>query len=529
MLRPLILNGFMASGKSTVGALVAQRAGRPFIDLDRAIEAETGERVERIFANQGEAVFRRLERACLLRSLDQAQGAALAPVIAVGGGALLSRDVRLRALDACVVVTLEGSPAALASRALAHGGRPLLSGADAEQRAAELLDLRAVAYSEAQARISCEAPVEAVAANVYEAWARDEIAVAAGQASYGVQIGSNFASGRVGALAAQSPVSVLVSDTTVAALHAAGIERSLTQAGTRVVRVDLEPGEAHKHIASVERIWRAALAGSVDRQATFVALGGGVVSDMTGFAAATWMRGVRWLGIPTTLLAMVDASVGGKTGVDLASAKNAVGAFWQPSAVLCDVDYLSTESRRGFVGALAEVVKSALIGDPELFELLDVNAERIAGRDPELTAALVRRTIRVKARIVSQDERESGLRAVLNLGHTVGHALEAQAGYTALSHGEAVSLGLVAALRLGERLGRTPSSLTERTVQLLERLGLPSTLSGQPLAAAASLIGHDKKRAGSSVRFVFASAPGVVETALVPLGELRAHVQALVE
>ena len=529
MRRPLILNGFMASGKSTVGALVAQRAERPFIDLDRAIELEAGQSVETLFATGGEAAFRSLERAHLTRIFDRAPSGEHAPVIAVGGGALLPRDLRLRALDECVVVTLQGSPAELSRRALAQGPRPLLSGGHPEQRAAELLALRATSYAEAHARISCEASVAAVATQVLEAWARDEVAVAAGEASYGVQVGSNFASGRIGALAAQSPVSVLVSDKTVAALHAAGIERALSVAGTRVVRVDLEPGEAHKNIAAIDSIWRAALAGSVDRQATFVALGGGVVTDMTGFAAATWMRGVRWLGIPTTLLAMVDASVGGKTGVDLDSAKNAVGAFWQPSAVLCDVHYLSTEPTRGFVSALAEVVKTALVGDSGLFELLESHAERIAHRDLELTAELVRRSVRVKARIVSFDERESGLRAVLNLGHTVGHALEAQAGYTALTHGEAVSLGLVAALRLGERLGQTPPALTERTLRLLQRLGLPATLSGQPLVAAAGLIGHDKKRAGSAVRLVVARNVGQVETLPIPLAELQEHVRALAE
>ncbi|HEY1533622.1 MAG TPA: 3-dehydroquinate synthase, partial [Polyangiaceae bacterium] len=463
----------------------------------------------------------------LKRVLSEAQAAAQAPVIAVGGGALLPRDLRLQALDECVVVTLEGAPAELTRRALAQGARPLLSGANPERRVAELLELRASSYAEAHARISGEAPLDEVASRVQEAWARDEVAVAAGVASYAVQIGSDFASGRIGPLAAQSPVTVLVSDKTVAGLHAASIERALSDAGTRVVRVDLEPGEAHKNIASIEAIWRAALAGAVDRQATFVALGGGVVTDMTGFAASTWMRGVRWLGIPTTLLAMVDASVGGKTGVDLASAKNAVGAFWQPSAVLCDVHYLSTESKRGFVSALAEIVKTALIGDPEMFSLLEDNTERVARRDLELTAELVRRSVRVKARIVSFDERESGLRAVLNLGHTVGHALEAQAGYTALTHGEAISLGLVAALRLGEALGQTPKELTQRTLDLLRRLGLPATLSGQPLEAAAALIGHDKKRAGSAVRFVVARALGQVETLPIPLGELRSHVLAL--
>jgi shikimate kinase/3-dehydroquinate synthase len=527
MRRPLILNGFMASGKSTVGALVARRAGRRFIDLDRAIEAEAQASVETLFSTRGEAAFRSLERACLTRVLSEARSAAQPPVIAVGGGALLPRDLRLRALDECVVVTLEGTPAELSRRALAQGARPLLSGANPEQRVAELLALRASSYAEAHARISGEAPLDDVVARVHDAWARDELAVAAGIASYAVQIGSNIASGRIGALIAQSPVTVLVSDKTVAGLHAATIEHSLSEIGTRVLRIDLEPGEAHKNIASIEVIWRAALAGSVDRQATFVALGGGVVTDMTGFAASTWMRGVRWLGIPTTLLAMVDASVGGKTGVDLASAKNAVGAFWQPSAVLCDVHYLSTESQRGFVSALAEVVKTALIGDPEMFSLLEGNAERVAQRDLELTAELVRRSVRVKARIVSFDEREGGLRAVLNLGHTVGHALEAQAGYTALTHGEAISLGLVAALRLGEALGQTPKELTERTLDLLRRLGLPTTLSGQPLEAAAGLIGHDKKRAGTTVRFVVARGLGQVETLPIPLTELRSRVLAL--
>jgi len=529
MRRPLILNGFMATGKSTVGALVAQTTGRPFIDLDRTIETEAGSSIESLFATRGEAAFRALERACLERVLSEATRAEQAPVIAVGGGALIARDMRLLALDRCVVVTLLGSASELARRASRQGSRPLLQGADAEQRINDLLALRAHTYCEAHARISCELPLETVVARVREVWERDELAVAAGEASYGVQTGFGFASGRVGALSAESPVSVLVSDKTVSALHAAPIEAALRAVGTRVIRVDLDPGEAHKNIASVEQIWHAALAGGADRKATFVGLGGGVVTDMTGFAASTWMRGVRWLGIPTTLLAMVDASVGGKTGVDLAAAKNAVGAFWQPSGVLCDVQYLNTESKRGFISGLAEVVKTALIGDPELFELLETHAERVVARDADLTAELVRRSIRVKARIVSFDQRESGLRAVLNLGHTVGHALEAQAGYSALSHGEAVSLGLVAALRLGEALGQTPRDLSERTLTLLRRLGLPASLAGQPLSAAADLLGHDKKRAGSAVKFVFARALGQVETQSIALSELRTRVLALAE
>jgi 3-dehydroquinate synthetase len=224
---------------------------------------------------------------------------------------------------------------------------------------------------------------------------------------------------------------------------------------------------------------------------------------------------------------MVDASVGGKTGVDLGPAKNAVGAFWQPARVLCDIDYLKTEPERGYRSGLAEVVKTALIGDAELFELLERQADGISARDPDLLVDIVRRCIRVKARIVSQDPREAGLRAVLNLGHTVGHAVEAQAGYERLTHGEAVSLGLVAALKIGEKLGHTPSELADRTRRLLQDLKLMTAIEREPLAQAAELIGHDKKRAGSKVTFVFARALGDVTTAPLDLAQLRELTRSL--
>jgi shikimate kinase/3-dehydroquinate synthase len=252
-----------------------------------------------------------------------------------------------------------------------------------------------------------------------------------------------------------------------------------------------------------------------------------VITDITGFAAAGWMRGVRWVGIPTTLLAMVDASVGGKTGVDLATAKNAVGAFWQPAAVLCDVELEATEPIRGYRSALAEVVKTALIGDPALFQLLEEQTTEVSARDPELVTHLVRRSVRVKARVVGLDERESGLRATLNLGHTIGHALEAQGNYTSLTHGEAVSLGLVAALHIGEKLRLTPRDLRERTIRLLERFGLPVDLAAQPLSDAIQLVGQDKKRAGARLKFVVARAVGDVHTVDLALDELRSLAREL--
>jgi 3-dehydroquinate synthetase len=236
--------------------------------------------------------------------------------------------------------------------------------------------------------------------------------------------------------------------------------------------------------------------------------GGGVVTDIAGFAAATLLRGVRWVPVPTTLLAMVDASVGGKTGVDLGPAKNAVGAFHQPSGVVVDVASVATESPRAYASGLAEVVKSAAIGDAELLDRLEAEADAVLLRSPGRVEELAFRSVAVKAAIVARDELESGDRALLNFGHTVGHALEAEGGFTRLTHGEAVALGMVAALRVGIAEGVTSPALADRVVRLLGRLGLPTDLDAQPLGSALPLVALDKKRRRGAIRFVLLRAPG---------------------
>jgi shikimate kinase/3-dehydroquinate synthase len=321
-------------------------------------------------------------------------------------------------------------------------------------------------------------------------------------------------------------VVLLVTDRNVAPLHAGPVAATLGAGGARVELVVLEPGEQHKNPAAVVELWRRALGAGADRTSLVVGLGGGVVTDVAGFAAGTYMRGVRWAAFPTTLLGMVDASVGGKTAVDLGTAKNAVGAFWQPSSVVCDLEFLRTEPERGYVGALAEVAKSALIGDRVLFDLLESRAGAVLARDPGALGEVVRRSVAVKAGVVGRDEREAGLRAVLNLGHTVGHALEAAGGYRELSHGEAVSLGLVAALRIGCALGRTSADLVGRVMALLGSLGLPTVLDRARLEAATSLLAQDKKRAGGSLRFVVVEGVGQVSTVRLGLGELARLVSA---
>ncbi len=516
--RPLFLTGFMATGKSTVGRIVAQRTGTQLVDLDAIIEGVAGRSIAELFRSEGEGTFRRMEREALDRVL-----ASDAAVVALGGGALLDRSTRLKVLDRGVVVTLHAGVDEIVRRS-AGGARPLLETADADARreaATRLLETRREAYAEAHAAVSTEgrAP-EDVADAVIDVWRRDPIAVAAGARTYCVDVARGCRS-LLGERTEGASAILLVSDETVAALHADAVEEHLRTRGHRVARALFPAGEDHKSPATLARVWSAAQDARCDRRSVFVALGGGVVTDIAGFAAATWMRGVRWVGLPTTLLAMVDASVGGKTAVDLGDAKNAVGAFWQPGAVLCDPDLERTEPERGFRSALAEVVKTALIGDGPLLDAIEARHDAILARDPDGIVELVRRSVRVKARIVGADEREDGLRAVLNLGHTVGHALEAHGGYGRLTHGEAVSLGLVAALRIGRSLGVTPPELVERVTTLLARLGLPVDLAAHDVAAASALIGHDKKRSGASIRFVAANAAGAVETVDLPVADVR--------
>jgi len=513
--RSLLLNGFMATGKSTVGQVAAARLGIRFVDLDVAVEQRAGVSVAQIFAEKGEGAFRALEREELDRVLDSSEPV----VVALGGGALLHRAVRLRALESAVVVNLTAPLEELERRATgAPGSRPLMGN---PEHVATLLELRGPAYAEAHATFdTSQCTPEAIADEIVALYRRDPVCVAAGTRSYGVDIGPECSREVASAIAGATQV-VLLTDSNVGPLHAASIDALVGSTGVPVTRIEFPAGEEHKNLATLEWIWGECLAAGVDRKSVFLGLGGGVVTDVTGFAAASWMRGVRWFGIPTTLLAMVDASVGGKTAVDFSTAKNCVGAFHQPSGVFCDINLLATEPERGFVSALSEVVKTGLIGDATILSICETQGDRIRARDPEIVANLVRRCVRVKASVVNRDEREAGLRATLNLGHTVGHALEAMGGYGRLTHGEAVSLGLVAALAIGEKLGVTPKTLSERVCGILGALGLPTKLDRAELKDAAALLGQDKKRAGKNVQFVVARAPEDVALRPLALDELQ--------
>jgi shikimate kinase/3-dehydroquinate synthase len=503
----LLLNGFMGAGKTTIGRLVAARAGVPFVDLDAAVEGRAGKSIPELFASEGEPAFRAREAEELARALAEPGKR----VVALGGGALLDRSRRRAALDAARLVTLTASPETLAART-AGVGRPLLDRApDRVAAVREILGARREAYTEAHAVIATDGVAEdEVAKEVLAAWIRATVAVPLGLRSYAVRFSADEpdAVGAVVAPLAPSQVFV-ITDATVERHWGTALEAALGSRGvTARAKVVLEPGEEQKHLGSVERALRAMVTAGADRDALVVGHGGGVVTDIAGFVAACLLRGVRWVGVPTTLLAMVDASVGGKTGVDLGSAKNAVGAFHQPGGVVIDVGRVRTETPRAYASGLAEVVKAGCIGDAALFEELEAGTAAVLRRDPSAVEGMAFRAVSVKAGIVARDEREDGERALLNFGHTIGHALEAEGGFQRLTHGEAVALGMVAALRIGVRLGVTPEACATRVVDLLGRLGLPVDLDAEPLAAALPLVGLDKKRRRGAVRFILVRGLG---------------------
>lgn len=294
---------------------------------------------------------------------------------------------------------------------------------------------------------------------------------------------------------------LVVSNTTVAPLYLPHIEAGLH--GLRWASFLLDDGEAHKSFANVGRVLEALGELGATRDACVIALGGGVVGDLAGFSAACWMRGIDFIQMPTTLLAMVDSSVGGKTGVNLPAGKNLAGAFHQPRAVVADIETLGSLPDREYRAGLAEVIKGAAIGDEPFFAWLERHADALAARDPATVQEAIARKVAYKAGVVARDETEQGERALLNLGHTFGHALETAGHYTALLHGEGVAIGMLLAARLSERLGMSVPAATIRLQRLLETLGLPVAIPpGMDAQQLLALMRLDKKNTAGTLRLI---------------------------
>lgn len=334
--------------------------------------------------------------------------------------------------------------------------------------------------------------------------------------SYAIHVGSGIL-GQLGSLlaAAGSGRAVVIADVAVVEPHAATVVAGLEQAGLDANLLTVPSGEASKSLVEAGRLWESLAQLGIDRQTVVVAVGGGVVGDLAGFIAAGFARGIPCWQVPTTLVAQVDSAIGGKTGINLRAGKNLVGAFWQPRGVIADIDTLATLPNREFISGLAEVVKYGMILDADFFAWLEDNATAVVTREPAAIGHIVRRSAELKAFVVERDEREqTGLRACLNYGHTFAHAFETATGYGTLLHGEAVSLGMVAAARLAADLGRIDEAVATRQRRLLEQFGLPvvtDTLHGISDDTLLAIMARDKKALHGRLRFVLPDRIGQVE------------------
>jgi shikimate kinase / 3-dehydroquinate synthase len=517
-LNNVVLIGFMGSGKSTVGPHLAQRLKRPFVDLDDVIEADAGRSVADVFSNEGEAGFRERESRCLRHVLDQ-EGS----VVAVGGGAPMREENWTRIRSGNTVVALMAEPDELARRLHGSTDRPLLQANGSAFTA--LLPSRLPRYLEADLIVKTDGldPTE-VAQHVKDRLSGgglQRILIDIPGSPHEVTVGYGLTHLVPAALKRQFPSPVygggqgggvlIVTDHTIAERHAQPLIDALASDGISA-RLHLVPaGEAAKELAVLAGIYDALAAAGVDRQGLLIALGGGTVGDVAGFAAATWMRRIRYLQMPTTLLAMVDSSIGGKTAINLPAGKNLAGAVHQPAAIFCDLAYLATLPVKDYRASLAEVIKAAIIADRSLADWLTANLSAVLRREPAAVREAVARAIGIKAAVVADDPQENGARAILNYGHTVGHALERAAGFGRLRHGEAVAWGMEVAARISVRTGAcAPESIAVQH-SLLQDAGLLATPPAVSHAKLIEAMRHDKKSRDGELRWVLLREIGRAE------------------
>ncbi len=501
----LFLYGPPATGKSTCAQNLAVALGKQALDLDTLVEQRLGCSIPQYVAKAGADAFRDAESAVLAELCARRPNV----VVALGGGTLLRSENRAVAEACGPIVCIHTPPEVLARRVERKAGsRPFSKDSSALLRT---LAERQEHYNSFPLRVDLvgDPSPQEVWPKVLATFGR--YVVSGMGASYTVTVAPGAIDELPRALARLEPRPrhlLLVGDSNTLPLYQ---ERVFAALGGPVPCHCIPAGEAYKTLATVAGIWDAMLQAGLERNDVVLALGGGVVGDLTGFAASAWLRGIRWLNLPTTLLAMVDAGVGGKTGADLPSGKNLIGAFHPPCAVLSDVETLATLPEREIRCGLAETYKHAMIGDPELLEMLQRFAS--SREDIDFLTRLVIRSVGVKVRTILEDPFErTGRRAALNLGHTIGHAVEAASGFT-LAHGEAVAIGTVAAARIAERMQLAPAGLSEQVVNGLSVLGLPTEIPPeQNPDDLRTYLSHDKKKSGGVVRFALPCAMGRVVT-----------------
>jgi 3-dehydroquinate synthase len=562
----IIITGFSGTGKSLVAKEVARRLNWDFLDTDDEIVKQTRKPIAEIFRRDGESKFRELEQETIRKACQQRQ-----TVIAIGGGAIVDpQNYELLAKDG-LIVCLEAKPETIYERLFQEAVyspetevRPLLATDNPLERIGQLKASRQPYYAKADWAIHTDRlSVSEVAEEVIRAWrllrrpdfigvprndkekAQSGIAkdiaclVETATQSYPVFVGYGLLDklGEKMRQAALSGTATIISDKNVFSLYGSKVVGILKDAGFVVNSFVVPPGEETKNMDYAIKIYDFLVGHRAERDDVIIALGGGMVGDLAGFVAATFLRGMFWIQVPTSLIAMVDASIGGKVGINHPEGKNLIGAFYQPTLVLADPQALTTLPQRELVSGWAEVSKHGIILDKEFFEFLETNVNRLTKLEPEALTRAVARSAAIKAQVVNQDEKErEGKRMMLNYGHTIAHGLEAATQYKCFLHGEAVAIGMMGAAKLSQRLGLLPSVIVERQRALLQKFGLPTSLPAMRSNLKLSLAGVtramelDKKMKGKAIRWVLLQDIGrTVIRSDVPQKEVLAVLQELAE
>jgi len=526
----IALIGFSATGKSIVARKVAQLLNCDFVDTDDEIVKLAGKAIRDIFQQDGEDKFRQLEREALRQACYREK-----VVIATGGGAIIDPGNRELLVETSVVVYLEARAETIHHRLLRDAFyssnpvvRPLLDGDNPLERIRQLKISRQPYYAIADWTVHTDnLTLEEVSQEVIKGWryvnrGREEekqpmesdlvCKVETATARYPVYVGWGILD-KLGEKMRQAGLSGtinIISDEIVFPIYGTRVKKALENDGFVVNCCLVPPGEATKNIDQAVKIYDFLIEHHAERKDIIVALGGGMIGDLAGFAAATFLRGLPWLQVPTSLVAMADASIGGKVAIDHPRGKNLIGAFYQPRLVLADVQTLTTLPQRELTSGWSEIIKHSLILDIGFFQLLEANAEDLIRLTPDITSKVIAHSATIKAQVVAEDERETGKRIILNYGHTIAHGLEAASKYERFLHGEAVAIGMMAAAKLSHRLGLLSQNAVERQKALLEKFHLPTDCSGVNLADVLTAMELDKKVRGKAIQWVLLEDIGKV-------------------
>lgn len=526
----IFVTGFSGTGKTTVGQEVARQLGWRFVDTDDEIVATAGKTIEEIFSQEGEHAFRQLEREILARISDGRR-----QVVSTGGGIVVDEANRRVMESTGVVVLLEATPETILTRLESQQSResdgiavrPMLHDDDPLGRIRSLKERRQVNYTLAQWTVHTDhlTPSQAggevvrgwklvssrTSTNLQSGADKDlaaEVRTSAGD--YPLWVGWDILDelGQRVKAVLDPPAAYIISDSGVhSQAHRAHV--AMEGAGIPTHRFSIAPGEQSKTLETAQHIYTWLAERKAERGHLVIAVGGGVVGDLAGFVAATYLRGMPFAQVPTSLLAMMDAAIGGKTAVDLPQGKNLVGAFYQPRFVLSDVSTLTTLPHRELTSGWAEAIKHGLILDEGLLTTFENQGEEIRSLEPEIATGVIRRSASIKADVVSQDERETlGIRVLLNYGHTIGHAIEAATGYGKYLHGEAVGIGMMGAAYIGESLGMMSVEEVDRQRSVLEAYGLPLRARDLDVETVSDAMMSDKKVASGSIRWVLLDGIG---------------------